>query len=285
MSLAACATSGFRKKVHKMEALDLRSENGPFDFIGDVHGCVEELLELFAKLGYAVELHGSGDERAVRSVTPAGRRAVFVGDLVDRGPASPDVLRIVMHMMAAGQAFCVAGNHDVKCRRWLEGRDVRISHGLAQTVEQMNRESAAFRKKVLDFLNDLPSHIWLDNGAVVVAHAGIKPEFIGTTSGKEMHFCLYGDTAGKRDEHGLPIRYNWASAYDGDVAVIYGHTPIPEPKWVNNTLCIDTGCVFGGSLHALRWPERELVNVPAHRGYAPKIRPFAYPPDRPADSE
>ena len=265
-----------------MQALDLRCQTGPFDFIGDVHGCIDELLELFSKLGYGVELKRRGNKRKIRIDVPTDRRAVFVGDLVDRGPSSPDVLAIVMQMVADGQALCVAGNHDVKCRRWLEGRDVKISHGLAQTVEQMKRESKAFRQSVLAFLEDLPSHIWLDNGAVVVAHAGIKREYIGITSGSEMRFCLYGDTSGGRDEYGLPIRYNWAAQYDGDAAVIYGHTPVSRLIWVNNTLCLDTGCVFGGSLSALRWPERELIQVSACKEYAHKIRPFGHPPDRPA---
>ena len=265
-----------------MQSLDLRSQCGPFDFIGDVHGCIDELMALLLSLGYAVAFEGTGADRRVTCATPTGRRAVFVGDLVDRGPASPDVLRIVMEMVSQGQAYCVAGNHDVKCRRWLEGRDVKISHGLKQTVDQMEKETDSFRQQVLTFLDDLPSHIWLDEGAVVVAHAGISAELIGTTSGKERHFCLYGDTEGTRDEYGLPIRYNWAADYNGTPAVIYGHTPIPAPKWVNNTLCLDTGCVFGGTLTALRWPERELRQIEAQRVYAEKIRPFGHPPDRPS---
>ena len=268
--------------VHKMKALDLRSEAGPFDFIGDIHGCIDELVSLMTLLGYGIEFKRRGARRKVTTWTPPGRRAVFVGDLVDRGPSSPDVLRVVMHMVAEGQAFCVAGNHDVKCRRWLEGRNVKISHGLAQTAQQLSRESEEFRGAVHEFLGQLPSHIWLDNGDVVVAHAGIRKDLIGISSDEEMHFCLYGDTAGGRDEYGLPIRYNWAAVYDGAPAVIYGHTPIPEAKWVNNTICIDTGCVFGGSLTALRWPERELVQVAALKAHADKIRPFGHPPDRPA---
>ncbi len=270
------------KQGAKMTALDLRVETGPFDFIGDVHGCIDELILLLEQLGYQVAMKRRGKKpRKINVTVPAGRRAVFVGDLVDRGPASPDVLALVMQMLKDGQAFCVAGNHDVKCRRWLEGRDVKISHGLAQTVEQMKRESEDFRQAAYEFLSGLPSHIWLDEGQVVVAHAGITSAYIGVTSGAEMHFCLYGDTSGGRDEFGLPIRYNWAAAHDGEVAVIYGHTPIPDLKWVNNTLCLDTGAVFGGTLSALRWPERETVQIAANKEYAPKIRPFGHPPDRP----
>ena len=262
-------------------AIDRRSQTGPFDIIGDVHGCTDELLELLHRLGYDVTLSGRPGACKVESRTPPGRRAIFVGDLVDRGPRTPDALRIVMHMVDAGQGFCVPGNHDDKFRRWLLGRKVKLAHGLETSVAQMQEESDAFKAQVTEFLSRLDTHLWLDDGALVVAHAGISQEHIGKPSGKERHFCLYGDTTGERDEHGLPIRYNWAAEYHGTAAIVYGHTPIPEPLWLNNTLCIDTGCVFGGSLTALRWPEREIVTINAQRAYARKIRPFAYPPNRP----
>lgn len=262
-------------------AVDRRYETGPFDIIGDVHGCADELRELLLLLGYAVSFSGRGAKRGVAVTPPAGRRVIFVGDLVDRGPHTPDVLRIAMEMAKAGQAFCVLGNHDDKFRRWLLGRKVKLSHGLERSVTQINKESEAFRAAALDYLEGLETHLWLDDGALVIAHAGIAEEYIGISSGKERHFCLYGDTSGGRDDYGLPIRYNWAADYAGEAAIVYGHTPIPEPRWQNNTLCIDTGCVFGGALTALRWPEREIVAVPAKRAYAKKIRPFAHPPDRP----
>jgi hypothetical protein len=80
---------------------------------------------------------------------------------------------------------------------------------------------------------------------------------------------LYGRSTGERDEHGFPIRYPWARDYRGRAAVVYGHTPVLEAEWVNNTLCLDTGCVFGGRLSALRWPEREIVSVPAEAAHHP----------------
>ena len=97
-------------------------------------------------------------------------------------------------------------------------------------------------------------------------------------------FGLYGDTSGRLGADGLPERFNWAADYRGKTAVVYGHTPVAEPEWLNNTMCIDTGCVFGGKLTALRWPERELVSVPAREAYAvaaPRrtaCRPRARPP-------
>lgn len=263
---------------------DRRDERGPFDIIGDVHGCADELIALLAKIGYAIRIEGSGEQRRVISRVPAGRRAVFVGDLVDRGPASNDVLRIVMHMIREGQALAVPGNHDAKLLRWLKGSRVKMTHGIAETISQFDKEPDGFRHEVREFIEGLVSNLWLDGGRLAVAHAGIKAEMLGRASALIREFCLYGETSGETDEFGLPIRYHWAAEYSGETAVVYGHTPVPEAEWFNNTLCVDTGCVFGGKLTALRWPEREIVSVPAARAYAAAIRPFAHPPLRPGFS-
>ena len=95
----------------------------------------------------------------------------------------------------------------------------------------------------------------------------------GRTSGRVREFALYGETTGETDEFGLPVRLNWAAEYRGRAMVVYGHTPVPEPEWLNHTVNIDTGCVFGGKLTALRYPERELVSVPARRVYCEPVRP------------
>lgn len=259
---------------------DQRHQTGPFDIIGDVHGCADELDGLLTRLGYTVSWTGKGDDRRVRVTAPAGRRVVFVGDLVDRGPRSPDVLRIVMALVESGQGLCVPGNHDAKFARWLDGRKVQLTHGLDRTAAQFEAESAAFKATVKAFLERLPFHVWLDGGRLAVAHAGIKDEMLGRASGAVREFCLYGETSGEHDEFGLPIRYHWAAEYHGATAIVYGHTPVPEAEWVNNTLCVDTGCVFGGKLTALRWPERELVSVPAAQVYSTPMRPMGHPPVR-----
>jgi protein phosphatase len=254
-------------------AIDRRHDRGPFDIIGDVHGCLDELVELLGRLGYAVKYEGNGERRIPRVSAPAGRRALFLGDYVDRGPSSVGVLRLVLAMAEAGQALCIPGNHDAKLVRWLEGHHVQLLHGLAQTVEEMTSETESFRLHVRRFLEGLPLYLWLDEGRLAVAHAGIKAEMLGSTSGKVRSFCLYGDTTGQTDEFGFPVRRNWAARYAGTTTIVYGHTPLLEAEWLNNTICLDTGCCFGGRLTALRWPERELVSVPAARGYAtPKRR-------------
>lgn len=263
---------------------DMRDVAGSFDIIGDVHGCADELQVLLHKLGYEARLFGTGEGRRAHVLTPPGRRAVFVGDLVDRGPASPDVLRLVMALVAEGHALAVPGNHDVKFVRWLQGRQVKLTHGLDRTAEQFERETPAFQLHVRTFLEHLPIHLWLDGGRLAVAHAGLKEEMLGRDTDKIRSFCLYGETSGEQDEFGLPVRYHWAAEYNGKTAIVYGHTPVPQADWVNNTLCIDTGCCFGGFLTALRWPEREIVSVPARRAYAEKRRPFGHPPVRPGIS-
>jgi len=253
---------------------DRRDDHGPFDIIGDVHGCADELETLLAELGYAVTWSGGG----VSVVPPEGRRAIFIGDLVDRGPRSPDVLRIARHMVESGAALAVVGNHDDKLKRHLSGRNVKASHGLAQTIEQLAAEPPEFARDMRDWLDKLISHYVLDDGRLVVAHAGLKEEMQGRASGAVRSFAMYGETSGEVDEFGLPVRYDWAADYKGRARVVYGHTPVVEASWVNGTICIDTGCCFGGKLTALRYPEMELVSVPAARTYYEPIRPLAQPP-------
>jgi protein phosphatase len=253
---------------------DKRGDAGPFDIIGDVHGCAAELEELLTTLGYTVAWGETLGERTVAVTPPAGRKAIFLGDLVDRGPNAPDCLRIAMSMTAAGIGYCIQGNHERKFGRWLAGRKVTIAHGLQETIDQYEAADRRFKESVQPFVDDLRSHLWLDAGRLAVAHAGLKAEMIGRGSGAVREFALYGETTGEIDEFGLPVRADWAANYRGDTAVVHGHTPVPEAKWVNNTLCIDTGCVFGGKLTALRWPERELVEVPAHRVWCEPVRPL-----------
>ncbi|MFG2869086.1 polynucleotide kinase-phosphatase [Streptomyces sp. NPDC048338] len=275
-SLRGLEREGFRK-VHVLRSVeevdaaevvtekrfnDLRHLTGPFDIIGDIHGCRSELETLLGRLGYVDGHH------------PEGRTAVFVGDLVDRGPDSPGVLRRVMGMVAAGDALCVPGNHENKLGRWLKGRKVQETHGLAETIEQLGRESEEFRAEVGAFIDGLVSHYVLDEGRLVVCHAGLPEKYHGRTSGRVRSHALYGDTTGETDEFGLPVRYPWAEDYRGRAAVVYGHTPVPNTSWINNTICLDTGAVFGGKMTALRWPERELVDVPAEKVWYEPARPL-----------
>lgn len=259
---------------------DRSDEHGPFDFIGDVHGCADELEELLTQLGYERSSMATTDSLWGDVVYrhPAGRKAVFVGDLVDRGPRVLDTLRIVRNMVEHGSGLCVPGNHDMKLLKKLSGRDVQITHGLAQTLAEMDAlpddVRTPFCEALAKFLDGLVSHYVLDDGKIVVAHAGMKEEMQGRGSGKVRDFALYGETTGETDQFGLPVRYNWAAEYRGSAMVVYGHTPIPHPEWLNRTVNIDTGCVFGGKLTALRYPEKEFVSVPAKQIYCEPSRPF-----------
>lgn len=245
---------------------DRRDEHGPFDIIGDVHGCHDELTELLKLLGYV--------ENADSYAHPDGRKVIFLGDLVDRGPATPAVLRTAMAMVKAGTALAVPGNHDVKLMRALQGRQVKVSHGLGESLEQLKGESPEFRQEVVAFVDGLVSHGVLDDGNLVVAHAGMNEKLQGRASARVRSFALFGETTGETDEFGLPVRYNWAGDYRGKAMVVYGHTPVPDTQWLNNTICLDTGCVFGGRMTALRYPEKETVSVAAKRVYYEPQKPL-----------
>jgi protein phosphatase len=243
-----------------MLQIDKRHDRGPFDIIGDVHGCVEELQALLTKLDYGVAWNG--DSRTVAVTPPPGRKVVFVGDLVDRGPNAPDVLRIAMSMAASGAAYVVEGNNERKLAWWLSGRHMAPGRGLQITIDQLAGEDPCFLGALPGFLGGLPYYVWLDGGRLAVAHAGLKEDTIGRDCNAVREFALAGGP-------------DWPASYRGTTAVVHGHTPVRDAAWVNNTLCIDTGCVFGRKLTALRWPENELVDVPAGRMW--------FPPKRPAD--
>ena len=263
-----------------------KHEHGPFDIIGDVHGCCDELEQLLQQLGYQVDYQANGESQASSFwdfptyAHPEGRQALFLGDLVDRGPRILDTVKLVRNMVEAGSALCIVGNHENKLMRKLNGKNVKLNHGLEQTVaeiEAISTDSRDFAVSELQtFFKSLLSHYVLDDGALVIAHAGLREELQGRGSGYVRDFAMYGETTGEIDEFGLPVRYAWANEYRGKAAVVYGHTPVLTAEWVNNTIDIDTGCVFGGRLTALRYPEKSLVSIPAARVYAEPVKPLDY---------
>jgi protein phosphatase len=244
---------------------DRSEDEGPFDIIGDVHGCALELVRLLHRLGYRRRSPRAPFEH------PGGRRAVFVGDLVDRGPRIVQAARIAMRMVASGTAFCVPGNHEMSFLDQFKQRAPGASPGTLKTIRQIEALPGEARRRFLsefrDFLAGLPPHLVLDGGRLAVAHAGITTEHFGRTSPEARHFAIFGQTTGDRDRFGLPVRVKWAAGYRGRALVVYGHTPVPEPEWIRNTVNIDTGCVYGGRLTALRYPEKTTVGVKALRDY------------------
>jgi protein phosphatase len=285
-SMRGLRREGFRyvyelKSLEEVEAVEIertrlwtnrRDEHGPFDIIGDIHGCADELEQLLVQLGYARADGGWSYTH------PEGRRPVFLGDVVDRGLRILDSYRIVHETVEKGSGICVPGNHDVKLVKKLRGKNVKVAHGLEKTLEEIDalpeEEREATSARMAEFFDSLVSHFVLDGGKLVVAHAGMREEFQGRASGRVRDFALYGETTGETDEFGLPVRYNWAADYRGRATVVYGHTPVPEPEWLNRTINIDTGCVFGGRLTALRYPELELVSVDAGATYSEPAKPL-----------
>ncbi len=246
-------------------ACDRRGESGPFDIIGDVHGCAGELRVLLRRLGY----RRPSPRRAYRHL--GGRRVIFLGDLVDRGPRVVEAVRIARSMVEQGHALCVPGNHDLSLLRRLNGRPRAASPGLRISLDQIGALPAdrrrRFAREYAGFIRSLPPHLVLDGGRLAVAHAGLRDEHVGGDSPGVRRFALHGETTGEVDRYGLPVRVNWAASYRGRALVVYGHTPVVEPEWINNTVNIDTGCVYGGRLTALRYPEKLLVGVPAERAH------------------
>ena len=256
---------------------DKKDLHGPFDIIGDIHGCYDETILLLEKLGYSINgVEADSKNYGLEVKHPENRQVIFLGDLMDRGPNSPAVLKLVMSMVHSGIALCVPGNHDLKLQKKLNGKNVQLKHSLAETMEQLEKESPEFLADVKAFLYSLISHYILDDGKLAVAHAGIKENMQGRGSGAVRSFCLYGETTGEIDEFGLPVRYNWAAEYRGKAKVVYGHTPVPKAEWLNKTIDIDTGCVFGGELTALRYPEEDLVSVKAAKVYCEPVRPLEH---------
>ena len=249
-----------------------KDEHGPFDIIGDIHGCCDELEELLATLGYVNGENGYAH--------PDGRKVIFLGDFCDRGPRNVDVLKLAMKMIGSGNALAVPGNHDNKLLRYLKGNNIQKTHGIEQTIAEIDVTDDAFKAETVKFLDSLISHYVLDDGRLVVAHAGLKQEYIGRGSVRVREFCLYGETTGETDSYGLPVRLDWAADYRGRAMVVYGHIAGKEVKSLNGTYCIDTGCVFGGSLTAFRYPERDIVSVPAHKQYYEPVKPLEEEPEQ-----
>ncbi|MEL6814904.1 MAG: polynucleotide kinase-phosphatase [Cyanobacteria bacterium J06598_3] len=259
-----------------------KEDTGPFDIIGDVHGCCDEVEQLLQKLGYLKEQEITDPDNFWYFPTyyhPEGRKAVFLGDLIDRGPRILDTLKLVHNMMSGCAGMCIMGNHENKLLRKLEGKNVKVSYGLAQTLATIEEIDEGRRDRDIEdiksFLNSLISHYVFDEGKLVVAHAGLREDLQGRNSGYVRSFALYGETTGETDDYGLPVRANWAADYRGKATVVYGHTPVLETEWLNNTIDIDTGCVYGGKLTALRYPEKELVSVPAAKMYREPKKPLS----------
>ncbi|MEI5906547.1 bis(5'-nucleosyl)-tetraphosphatase PrpE [Bacillus spongiae] len=235
------------------------------DIIGDIHGCKKEFELLTNKLGYdwkeGIPLHPE-------------RKLAFVGDLTDRGPSSLKIIDIVYNLWKNGAAYYTPGNHCNKLYRYFSGNPVKIIHGLETTAAELSSlpqsEQDKYKSIFLELYEQNPLYQLLDNGKLVIAHAGIKEEYIGKYTKNIKTFVLYGDITGEKNPDGTPVRKDWAQHYHGEAWIVYGHTPVKTPRIVNNTINIDTGAVFGGMLTAFRYPELETVSIPSTMPFIPE---------------
>lgn len=241
------------------------------DIIGDIHACFDEFLEMLEKLGYR-----KGGDHLYRH--PEGRTLISLGDVMSRGPQSIASMEFFLKHVNAGLAFMTDSNHGWKIARWLDGRKVQLKHGdelveqefLAYEQQHGTKKAKQLKSELKHLLMNAPSHYILQENNVdkiVCTHAGIKDEFIGRETSRIKDFCRYGDVAGT-DENGKPIRRDWFLNHKGELLIIWGHDPKPEPMIVNNTINIDQGLVFGGKLTTYRYPENEFVFVDAKQNYS-----------------
>lgn len=228
-----------------------------YDIIGDVHGCFDELVELLTKLGHTV--------KGKRLTVLPGCQVVFVGDLVDRGPKITEVLELVMDAVARSEALVVRGNHDDRLALYLRGWPIRSAGSIGSSLRQLSHRSVEFQQEVMEFLGSLPPRLWLDHGELLVTHAG---DVLTDDEAARAEFNVNSAKTGAVDEYGVKELVDWVPEYGGDHLVVYGHQTVLEPLHRARTINLDTGCVYGGRLTALRYPEMELVSVDAHAAYA-----------------
>ncbi|WP_097073046.1 metallophosphoesterase [Ureibacillus xyleni] len=244
------------------------------DFIGDIHACYDEFIELLNKLNYQPNKYGL-------YIHPHGRKIVSLGDVMSRGPQSIKCMQFFLSHVNAGLAYMIDSNHGWKIARWLMGRNVQLRHGDEKVEEEFReyeklngvKETAKLKEDIKELLINSPSHyIFTVNGEnqVVCAHAGIRDDFIGKENNRIKNFCRYGDVS-RMDERGKPIRKDWYKFHEGNLLIIWGHDPKREPLIENNTINIDQGAVFGGKLTCFRYPENEFVFVKASKNYSGKV--------------
>lgn len=265
-------------RVISEDSTGVRIKHPKLDIIGDVHGCHDELIELLEKMGWFQD-----ENEGWRH--PENRFLVFVGDLTDRGPDSLAVLELVARLIESQQALLILGNHDHKLGRWLNGKRVQVKHGLQTTTSEFGQlepqQLIESRERYLSMLEHAPLWArWYPENQeaeqtaeqLVIAHAAWSPELNGASSARITSYCLYGPNTGEMVD-GLPQRLDWKIDYPKNAPFcVVGHTAFDGPVVErNNTMCIDTACVFGGRLTGLKWPSKEVFQVEAKLVYEEKL--------------
>jgi diadenosine tetraphosphatase ApaH/serine/threonine PP2A family protein phosphatase len=213
-------------------------------FIGDVHGCLDELEALVRKV----------------RVGPADQ-IVFVGDLVAKGPDSAGVVAFAREL----RALCVRGNHDeavLRIRRARKGQG-----DLSRAKRTHLRVAETLCEADWRWLEGLPLSLSFPQFDSVVVHAGVVPDKPLSAQRPEdlmtMRTLRPDGHASPRLEDGV----RWATKYRGPERVIFGHDAISGFQREPFALGLDTGCVYGRTLTALVLPSGELISVPARRAY------------------
>lgn len=211
--------------------------------IGDVHGCIRELDILLERLN----LRGADN-------------LLFVGDLINKGPASGLVVQRARELGARS----LLGNHEARILQHLDtDGDSKLKKDERKTLEMLSNDD-------LSFLRSFPLTIQLPEYQAVTVHGGFLPQPHWSEQPEEVVTRIqvidrYGRPR-KRDSasHARP----WADFWNGPETVIYGHTPRRAVFRRPFSVGIDTGCVYGGRLTAFIFPHRVICQVKALEHYA-----------------
>jgi hypothetical protein len=253
-----------------------------YDIIGDIHGHADLLRRLLEKLDYRLE---DGSYRH------ESRQAIFVGDLIDRGPQIPETLRLARAMVEAGAAQCVLGNHEYNALRWAANLRAHSQKNFWQhqmTLKAFARDPDAWHSYLNWFRTwpvalDLPGlrvvHACWD-AAALARLAGCAELNERALSDKKVDRLICAVVKGEDvplpagqfhvDAEGIPrpvIRKQWwlDGSYPADAPpVFFGHYWMPaheKPQPVShNAACLDYSVALGGPLVAYRWSGEPKVN-------------------------
>ena len=211
--------------------------------VGDIHGCLAPLQALVA------EIHP----------TPADE-VVFLGDYVDRGPQSKEVVEYLLAFFSARpgpRVRFLLGNHEQMLLDFLAGKDrfLFLYNGGSATIESYGGIAGIPLSHIQFFKQLLP---YYETAEYLFVHAGIRP----------------GIPLAEQDPQDLLwIRHEFFG-YEGRFpkTIVFGHTPMEEVFMAEDRIGIDTGCVYGGKLTGLLLPSREVVQVENRTERPPHLR-------------
>lgn len=229
--------------------LNAKKADGRTVVIGDIHGCFLELQQLLKEIDF----------------TPKDI-LIAVGDLVDRGPASWDVVRFFHD---TPNAWSVLGNHERRLVRSVEGR----SQPAWTQLQTLARAPEKDRDVLLEYLSNLPGVI--ETPVVIVTHAQLDPDH--PLDKQDPHHCTAVGFPGSvipLDEEGIPIWYRkMAAQRTTNKPICIGHVGYQQVELVPGGLyCLDTGAVQAGKLTALVVEERQIIQVPVLHNYKQEAR-------------